>query len=310
MSDAEGKTFTARFDEAEQAALAVLPPDLQAVGRSDPARFRASEVAARADWLKTGEAEDRLKELRGRAAMARERSRISHPGAGRPPKPPEQTELEDYEQQRRDSGDDAAQALKTYLRQVERLAQAVPALDCLENLATDQRLKVEAALTALDEAATAYGEAVELTNTGKAIMREHADLVTFTASPFVDLQQPVNFLSALLRTLKLRYDAESARVGADPSEQEAEAARRAEAAQYRKDLQAATAAYRKTEPGKAAWTRYVTSLRALEAAQLANPETDLTGGRQGVQSILDQYHTAACEQVGMIPNTDLFPKLG
>jgi hypothetical protein len=311
MPETMTHTFVEQCESTIAELIASVPPDLKPVAESDPSRWTALRAAQAADYTNTPEAEEEHARLRMTAAAGRERMRLERGGAvGRPHTSPEQTALADFEARQREAADDYALALTRFREAVERLTAAGPDLDRIEALAGEQQAAIASTVEHLSAAADSYKAACQAKDDGKALMRQYAGIVSFSADPYCDIGQPVNFLSNVLKLVTARVLAEEARLGLDPAAEQADQQERREAGRYQAELATACKTLRSTSDGQSLWSRYRSAVKRHEEAVAAEPMADHSAERTRLQDILDALHEAACTFAGLPVHKHLFPRLG
>jgi len=304
-----GTTRIEALHAAEAAALRGVEPELAELARNDPSRLYAEETARKADWHRTPEAAEHLRLLRRLAAEGRHRSRMEHPGQGRPPKSPEQRELEVFRQESEETQDDAEQALATYLRQIEKIKSAAPKVAQLETMAKEQVSLCAAVLQKIKAAADDYLKAAKVAERGRAVMRQLGGVVTFAFDPFMRLDEDPDFLGVILKRIQATYDRETRRLGADPQEELAEAKRRKADNIYRLKLDKAAKEYRGSKDGKGCWQVYVQQLRLYEAGRDRSPAEDHSEERGRTQELLNVFYKKVCEFANIEYRREMVPQV-
>jgi len=294
----------------EKPLLAKLPAPLRAAACVDPKRLAALKVAERADFFASTEAEQRHEELQLLAAVARERVRLGQRGPGRPPKPPEQAELEEHEREAKDIGFDAGRSADSWLKRLDEFRQAAPHIEGVDETAAAQHAAVAKGLEHLAQAATAFDDAAALAEKGRAMMARYSNLVTWSGSPFVVLGLSRNDLTERLRRLRFIHEAELARVGADPAEELEKQREAARLSVVRQDMNDAANKFRRTPDGAQSWKVYRASVGAYEEQRRTEPLADHEDHRVRVQNVLVDYYKAASVFAGCDFDVESVPTLG
>jgi len=300
-----------QLETAERSALAQLPADLAALAQTDPSRFYALRAAQDGDRVTSAEFKTELKALRIAAIASDERQRQGHPGRGRPPHSNERKAYRQAQQDADESPDRAGLALQNWIAKIDELKTAAPEIAQLNDQADEQQRLCESVVKHLTAAADDYRQANEIADAGRGVMARHSDLVTFSYDPFIKLDESAGFLDALLKRVGKRLAAESERVGGDPDAEIAELRERQQAAAYKRDLDRAAAAYRKSGEGSALWKAYAAAMRHHEAEAGEGTAGDtLHYQREQLQRMLNRFYDGAAAQAGLTPQPEQYPQLG